>query len=50
MKWERETSDERSKRLHDWHEDDNERIHIPIITNNGCHLIIQNSVHHLLVF
>jgi len=30
-----------------WHVDNNERIHIPIITNNGCHLIIQNSVHHL---
>ena len=30
-----------------WHKDENERIHIPIITNRGCHLVIQNSVHHL---
>ena len=36
-----------SKSCLSWHYDENERIHIPIITNDGCHLVIQNSVHHL---
>ncbi len=36
-----------SKMCLSWHLDANERIHVPIITNNGCHLVIENNVYHL---
>ncbi len=36
-----------SKMCLSWHMDLNERIHVPIITNSGCHLVIENNVYHL---
>ena len=30
-----------------WHKDYNDRLHIPIITHDGCFMIIEKQIEHL---